>query len=448
MGYRLGKFVRRHRGIVAAAAVALTAVVGGAGVAAWQAAEARRALSVAETKSETASEVAALLASILEQADPTRSRGAEVTVREALALGADRIRADLADRPLVASELLRTIGATYLNLGLPNDGLPLLQEALALVESVRDAPPFDIALTQDRLAAAYLMLGRVPQAEPFLRGSIAYWDAQPLGEHRFAYGAYNNLGAILLARGDIDGALVALGEGVRHARATEGAEGALAGMAHNLSALHLNAGRYDLADSLSQIALPLAANALGRDHPLYNPVLGGVAEGRLMTGHVDQADGMFEELEADLRERFPDQTSRRARAVVGQGNAALMRGDLADADRHYAAALRLFEIEMPRQSAEIADVLVDQADIRLRTGRAGDALALAREAARTFDAVGPDRWEHARAQSVLGAALAATGQRAEGARRMTAGRDTLAARRGPDEHHARLAARRLTDHGG
>ncbi len=227
---------------------------------------------------------------------------------------------------------------------------------------------------QSNLAAAHLMMGDADSAEPLLRAALAFWSTEPLGKHDATYRTYNNLGAILLRRGDIEGAIEALGDAVRHARATEGAEGALVQLSSNLGKLHHDAGRYVLADSIFRAALPVAATALGEDNPLYYPIRGGVADGRLMTGHVDEADGMFAALEADLEERFPEQTTRRAYPVVGQGNAALMRGDLEDADRHYAQAVRLFEVEMPRQSTDVADVLIDQAEIRLRTGRTAEAL--------------------------------------------------------------------------
>ena len=266
--YRVRKFVGRHRAAVAVAAAALLAVLAALGVALGQAAEADRQRDLARTEAETASEVADLLRGLLQQADPTRSRGAEVTVREVLDRGAEHVRADLAGRPAVAAELLRTIGVAYLNIGLPSEGLAVLEDALAAARRAPGADPRDVALVHHNLSGAHLLLGDPDAAEPHIREALATWRTLPVGSHPDAYRTYSNYGALLLRRGDIDGALAALAEGVRQAQRTEGAEEGLAAMAVNLSKLHLDAGRVALADSLYRGAVAVTGRVLGEDHPL------------------------------------------------------------------------------------------------------------------------------------------------------------------------------------
>ena len=445
--YRARKFVGRNRVAVGVATVALVAVLMASAVALWQAEGARTAQYRAETQAETASEVADLLGSLLREADPTRSRGAEVTVREVLDRGAERVRADLAERPAVASELLRTIGAAYLNIGLPSEGLAVLKDALAAARSAPEIAPEAIALINHNISAGHLLSGDPDSAEPYIEDALATWRTLPVGAHPDAFRTYSNYGGLLLRRGDLDGAMEALGEGVRQARQTEGAESGLAIMAINLSKLNLDAGRVARADSLYREGLAVAERVLGDDHPLTNPARGGLAQTSLLMGRVDEAERRFQALAADLDARFPEQTTRRGFAQVGLGNVAMEREQWTQADRYYREAIRLFSVELSPRSTEVADVLMSQAEIRLQTDRAPRAKSLAERALGLYTDLNPSAWQRWRAESLLGAALVATGARAEGIRRMTTARDTLAARRGADEGEARRAARRLSPFG-
>ncbi|MEM1178889.1 MAG: hypothetical protein AAGM22_11140, partial [Acidobacteriota bacterium] len=89
--YRAGRFTRRHRlGVGAALAVSLTVIVA-AGLIWHQRQEARRHQARAESVVELVAE------DIFGAAVPARSRGATLTAREVLDLGAERVERRLAD---------------------------------------------------------------------------------------------------------------------------------------------------------------------------------------------------------------------------------------------------------------------------------------------------------------------------------------------------------------
>lgn len=103
LSYRTGKFLRRHRGAVAAGLLFLLLLFGFALLMSIQRDQARR-------ERDKAREVAAFLEEIFAVSDPSAARGETITAREILDRGAERIERELADQPEVRSALTGTIG--------------------------------------------------------------------------------------------------------------------------------------------------------------------------------------------------------------------------------------------------------------------------------------------------------------------------------------------------
>ncbi len=129
-GYRLRKFVARHRLRVAAAAGAVLLLAGAAGVSLWQAREARAAAELARAESQRAQAVQDFLvdlfkANTVQQADPMRAR--QATARELLDTGAVRASEALASAPLAQEAVLEVLADLYYQLEL-NDQAARLRE--------------------------------------------------------------------------------------------------------------------------------------------------------------------------------------------------------------------------------------------------------------------------------------------------------------------------------
>ena len=100
--YRTAKFVRRHRLGTSAAAVALIAIIGAAGVAFWQAREARK--SAADMQA-----INGFLLEVLQTGDPFET-GTELTLSQALDKAVDSIDSRFADRPDLSADIRFGIG--------------------------------------------------------------------------------------------------------------------------------------------------------------------------------------------------------------------------------------------------------------------------------------------------------------------------------------------------
>ncbi|WP_420454108.1 protein kinase domain-containing protein [Rubrivirga sp.] len=126
--YVAGRFVRRNRAAVAAAALALLALVAGLGVSLAALQSERAALAASEAATLRAEEAADLLAGLFAAADPEPTAGRPVSVREALDQGLGRIQEIESDE--LRAYLLGVVGRTYIQMGDPYRADSLLREAL------------------------------------------------------------------------------------------------------------------------------------------------------------------------------------------------------------------------------------------------------------------------------------------------------------------------------
>ncbi len=150
VGYKLAKFVRRHRAGVAggsavAASLVLAAVVSTAfGLSEAQARQQEAsARQIAETERERAERETAVAEAVnaflnddLLGAPNPLADGPEVRVIEILARAGDRVRERFADQPEVRARVLASLGEAYGNIGAPTEAIGLLQEARAAFDAL------------------------------------------------------------------------------------------------------------------------------------------------------------------------------------------------------------------------------------------------------------------------------------------------------------------------
>lgn len=157
--YRVRKFARRHRVGVAAAALVLLSIVTGAVAAGIGFTRAVRAERIARREADSARRVADFLVELFQTSDPSRSRGEKITARTLLDQGTRRIRASSDQDPHIRARLLATLGKAHQSLGLYDEGLSLLREALLTSESAQPSDRMEVAEQLRGLAAG---LRRVP----------------------------------------------------------------------------------------------------------------------------------------------------------------------------------------------------------------------------------------------------------------------------------------------
>ena len=111
-----------------------------------------------------AERVSEFLTDLFKVSDPNEARGNAVTAREILDKGADRIEKDLAQDPLLAAQLLWTIGRVYSSLGLYPKAEPLLSRSLEIRRRVLGERNLDTVKSMEALAILHERAGRYGEA--------------------------------------------------------------------------------------------------------------------------------------------------------------------------------------------------------------------------------------------------------------------------------------------
>jgi len=177
--YRVRKFARRNRvGVVAAALVLASIVAGGiaAGVGFRRAVRAERE---ARREAASAQRVADFLVDVFQTSDPNRSRGETITARTRLDRGARRARVALERDPLVRARLLTTLGNAHVSLGLYDEGVELLRDALAIAEAAAPRDEIEVATQLSQLAGGLRAAGRTGDVEALVDRAIALAESLP-----------------------------------------------------------------------------------------------------------------------------------------------------------------------------------------------------------------------------------------------------------------------------
>ena len=168
IGYRTAKFVRRHRGGVAAGSVAIVALVAGTIAIVWQAREARQQRDEARGQLARSTATNEFLGFLLSAAAPP---GRKFVVADLLEQGEAVVdKAFPGDDPLHA-ELLATVGRQYVLNERWEEAVRVLERAAKIAQSADD--PALRARAQCPLALAYVALARRKDGEALMARTLA-----------------------------------------------------------------------------------------------------------------------------------------------------------------------------------------------------------------------------------------------------------------------------------
>ena len=361
-GYRLGKFIGRHRLGVAAAAIALFAVVGIAGIALWQAREARQAAA-------DMGEMNAFLLEVLQTSDPFDA-DRELTLSEALDAAAGSIDTRFADRPDLSAGI--RFGVGYSMLSRYRLEQADRQLARALVESRAAFGDDDIRTLRVADAIAYLRQeqDRGKEAEAGFREVIAGIERSRLTDDPLYGSTLGNLGNLYLVREDYPQADAWLQRSLAWYEA------------------HPDAPANDRANALSNLA-----------HAVH-----GLED-------LPRADALYARAQAAMQSLYPDGNPDQAVLLNNRALLAEDRGDKPAALALHRQSLAMRRKVFSNSHPMVLTALANVARLTLETGAAADALPLATEAAALADRVFADapNGRHASIQATLAEAKLANG---------------------------------------
>jgi serine/threonine protein kinase len=272
LGYRLGKFVRKHRGPVAAAVAVLLALVGGLVATTWLYLEASAARRLAENHRREAEAINDFLVTdMLGSAAPEQAQGRKIPVEEVLANAAARIDHAFLNQPEAEARVRHTLGRAYTSLGLAARAEPHLQRALELYRQTRDPEDAETLGVLNSLVSALELQGEPAkrQAARSLCDQCLETCRRVLPEnHPVTLAALGNSASLLSQRGEHAEAERIYEQLLHVRRSLPGADQrvVLATMNSLANELFLQ-GKLPEAERLYRQALEDSQRSLGPDHP-------------------------------------------------------------------------------------------------------------------------------------------------------------------------------------
>ncbi|MGH7629997.1 MAG: protein kinase domain-containing protein [Gemmatimonadales bacterium] len=298
--YLARKFLRRHRlGVSATAGVAML-VLGFTAITMVQSVRIRRQSEEIAAERDRAEGMVRSLSTVFRQSVPSPAEGRGVTSREVLDSSAALVERDLSVQPGTRARLLLEMGRVYHELGVGD------------------------------------------RARDLLEASVVLWRRSAEDPREFA-STLGALGAVLLERGELEGAERAYQEALALRRNTLGARHSdVARTLNGLAAVRLAQRRFPEAEALSRSALTIDRRQTGDSRVDVAESLRGVARARLAAGDYAEAARLFAEALSLLREGLPEEHRDIAGTTLDLATALRGKGEIAVADSllRYGLALQ------------------------------------------------------------------------------------------------------------
>ena len=376
--YLLRRFVGRHKVAVSAAAAAVIAI----GVVSLQWKEERdRALeaeATARREATAAQGVTSFLEGVFSELDPDRHGGREVSGRELLALGRERIpTADTAGAELRA-RLQASIGRIYASAGETDTAIGLLAEADPVLQRTDDAPARMTA--RKALANALNLAGRHAEANPVAVALAADALAQDPPDRMMAAHAGTEIGISAEQLGRRDEALAAFDQAEALFRA-EGAQGPLGTMLHNRAWLLERSGDYAGALAGYDEAVAQKIAVYGPEHPQVEPSQYGRAKMLSALGRYREAAEVMQGVLGWVGRVSGPRSAPMRFTLLMLGSIHLDLGEYEQAEQFYRRGLEVDrEVAGGASSANVAQATNSLAVLLEERGDVAAAEALYREA--------------------------------------------------------------------
>lgn len=285
-GYRLGKFVRRNRRAVSAAALIAASV---AGLVIFYTVRLTAARNAAVAEAARTQRIMRFMVNLFRGGDQEAGPANDLRVVTLIDRGVEQARG-LTKDPEAQAELYRTLGDVYQKLGNLEKADSLLQTALDQRRSRLGPGHANVAESMIDLALLRADQAKLEEAERLARGGLDISKrTHPVGHPAIA-AALEALGKVLEERGAYDQAIQVLKEAVslRSERSTASVD--LAGALLELANVHFYAGHYTESESLNQRVLVLYREIYGPRHPLVAEVLINLGAIQQDTGHYTEAE--------------------------------------------------------------------------------------------------------------------------------------------------------------
>ena len=302
--YRLGRTLRRHRGLVAGVVLVLISLTAGLGTATWQARRAAIERDIAR-RDAGREEAARYGLTQMFRAAISDEGGQKATAKNMIDQSALRVLQEYRDKPKLAGPLVLTLADLYGALEDVEGGGRLLEGFLA--EEHGQANPADVADARQKLANIELLRGHTDRSSQLLQQAMALWERSP---QRYAEERLEGMGIrakLQRAHGDIDQSILTSRATIDERIAHSGRNNRETAILYNSLAISLTAAnRLDEALAAYRETIDIY-RAIGMGDALDTQIiLGNVGTLELRTGQIRAAREQLESAITHERELAGD----------------------------------------------------------------------------------------------------------------------------------------------
>ncbi|MEL6770501.1 MAG: serine/threonine-protein kinase [Bacteroidota bacterium] len=367
-GYRVGRFVARHRSAVSAAVLATLVLIAVVGVYTWQLRAERDAAEFAQTRSEN---VTLFFAQSLALSSPTNNPGADtLSARDLVGQLGERALTEFeVDTPEKAS-ILDVVGQLYTIMGNYEEAEPLLVEAVRIDEALSGTGSYHHARAQMSYGELLFEQGRFKEAQNVLRESVAgLRRAFPEGHrdlamalHHFAR-TYDQLEQFDEARALYEDALAMKIQvfGPDHYEVTS--------TRSNLTNLLYKAGLFEEALPGMYAALEHRTREFGEGHVALATPLNNIGATYSALGRLAEAVPHYDRALVLRRQHYGDDHPQTALTLDNLGFAQLRLGEVQAAEANLDEAISIMERQGVRSHPLTATMLTHRGRLFSETGR-------------------------------------------------------------------------------
>ncbi len=298
--YQLRRFARRHRTLVAAAVLGVTALAVGGVIAGVAAVRANRAAHVAEQLNRFFND------EMLAAAAP-EDMGRGVTVKAVLDETASGIAGRFPNEPVVEAAIQKTLGVTYVRIGEFESAIGHLQRSVELFERELGSTARDAVIARRELGNAYVGIGQIESGVEHATRALRDARTLPAGDSELPI-TVNDLATMLRVRGDLDRAEQLYLEALAIYRDLEmrDSPGYLASLS-NLGTVLVEREDNEAARTIFEECLAVSTVLHGREHRLTLNKMLNLAVLSARTGEHDRAEALYLECLAGRRDALgPD----------------------------------------------------------------------------------------------------------------------------------------------
>jgi len=424
LGERLVRKARKNpmttTAITLAGAALLALLIGGIGGWVKYTRDLKRERDVAEANAAEAREVTDFLVGVFAFANPNEADGREITAREILEKGAEKIETELEGRPEIQARLFGIMGEVFARLGQFERALPMLERSLELVLSLDDPLPEPEVEARVRLADLCIHLNRLDQAMQTIEPMPELVADNPALDPRYAAQGLGSYSRVASARGDMVPAEEVLTAAVERAEREIGRDSDIVGdllndlcillndgerlqkalpvcrraltarekaygpddprvatTLNNLGTVLGQLGELEEAVAIGERVLEMRMKILGPEHPRIASALNNLGLAYKRSGDFDRAEELYLE-SLDLRRKIYGDTHPRLTApMTNLGSLYRTRGELDRSEAIYRQALAIEEEALGPEHASILSTLNGLHSTLVKQGRHEDAEVLA-----------------------------------------------------------------------